>query len=150
MRIAHFVRLICLNHEQIPDVALFYRATRAICSWLLFCHEQPEQIAHSCSFIKSDESDPLMVVLFKEQCEQIAHSHSLIWAILNKRAKSERTNSQLCVPVHYGTVWYKSSFFISTPVTTLHHPDFQLTENLTSDLPDSWLIWCRKSAKIPV
>ena len=36
-----------------------YRATRAICSWLLFCNERPERITHSCSFVKGDESNLL-------------------------------------------------------------------------------------------
>ena len=44
-----FLRVICMNHKGITHVALFYRSTRVIRSRSLFCHEQPEQIAHSRS-----------------------------------------------------------------------------------------------------
>ena len=48
------LRAICLNHERITHVALFYRVARAIRSQSLFCHEQPEWIAHCRSFLTSE------------------------------------------------------------------------------------------------
>ena len=42
----------------------FLKKSRVIRSRLLFCHERPEQITHGCSFVKSDESNLLMVALF--------------------------------------------------------------------------------------
>ena len=70
---------------------------------LLFCHEQLEHFAHSCSFLVSDLSELLMVAHFwwatcaihsqllfcHEWSEQIAHSCSLKWVILSKRANSQ-------------------------------------------------------------
>ena len=71
--------------------------------WLLFCHEQLEHFAHSCSFLVSDLSELLMVahfwwatcaihsqlLFYHERSEQIAHSCSLKWVILSKRANSQ-------------------------------------------------------------
>ena len=53
---------------------------------LLFCKEQQGQIAHGHSFLKSHKSKSLMVI-----------GHSLKWAILSKRVKSKRANSQTCL-----------------------------------------------------
>ena len=46
-----FLRAIHSNHDQIT------------CNLLTVAHEWPEQIAHGCSFVKSDESDSLTVTL---------------------------------------------------------------------------------------
>ena len=67
---------------------------RAICSGFFLCQEQWEQINHSHSFVKSNNSNSLTVALFKEWWEQIAHSCSVIWAILSKRVQSERAKSK--------------------------------------------------------
>ena len=47
-----FFGAIYSNHEQITYVALFYRATRAIRSFVM-THERPERIAHGRSFVKT-------------------------------------------------------------------------------------------------
>ena len=39
------------NLSKLLTVPLWLRATSVIRSWLPFCHEQPEQIAHGCSLI---------------------------------------------------------------------------------------------------
>ena len=48
------------ENERITPVTLLSWATRANCSWLLFCKEQWEQFPHSCSFLKSNESELLL------------------------------------------------------------------------------------------
>ena len=57
-------------------VALFSWATWANCSWSLFCHEQPEQIAHGCSFVMSNLSD-LLTVAHLSWTISANHSQSL-------------------------------------------------------------------------
>ena len=49
-----FLTVFPLFHaqERIAPVALLSWTTWANCSQLLFCHEQPELITHSCSFVK--------------------------------------------------------------------------------------------------
>ena len=84
-----FFIAIRLNHEWITNANLLSWATSVNRLWSFFCHECSEGIAQGCSFVKSDESNFLMVTLFNEQREQIAHSSSLIWAILSKRANSQ-------------------------------------------------------------
>ena len=81
---------ICSNYLLITHITLFYRATRAIFSRSLFCHERPERIAHGRSFVKSDESNCLTVAPFKERWEQIAHSRAIIWVILSKKQRREK------------------------------------------------------------
>ena len=55
-------RLTC-EKEQNAAVALFSWSTWANCSMFLFCKEQQEWIAHSCSFVQSYLSDSLTVTL---------------------------------------------------------------------------------------
>ena len=94
-----FFERITLKDERITDVALLKR--------------NREWFAHHRSFVKSDESNSLTATLFKErfahsrsflksvESKQIAHSCSLNWAILNKRAKSEKANEQIPYPVFW-------------------------------------------------
>ena len=76
---------ICSNQEWITHVVLFYRVARAICSQSLFCYERPEQIAHGCSFVKSDKSNSLTVAHFKRatrtNCSQLLNNmYDRCWA----------------------------------------------------------------------
>ena len=51
-------QLTC-EKERIDSVTLLSCTSCANHSWSLFSHEQPEQIAHSRSFVKSDGSESL-------------------------------------------------------------------------------------------
>ena len=50
----------------------------------LFYHEQPERIAHGCSFVMSDLSDSLTIALWHEPPERFAHSHSFVLSDVSK------------------------------------------------------------------
>ena len=69
---------IMSNLSESLTVTLLSWATWAIQSWLLFCHEWPEQFAHSRSFFLNNLSDSLTV----------AHLSSVIWA--NEQWANER------------------------------------------------------------
>ena len=83
-RIAHFL----WAEEQMSDLlkksvicsfSLLSWAPWSNCSWLLFCHEQPERFAHCRSFVLSNLSDLLTV----------AHLSWAIWVICSQSRANE-------------------------------------------------------------
>ena len=78
------------NHEQITQIT-----SKSLTSH--FFKEQQEWFTHGRSFLMSEKSVLAIcswLLFFKEWRERITHSGSLKWAILSKRAKSERAKSQ--------------------------------------------------------
>ena len=138
--------------EQLAHIAYFWWATWAIHSnrllqkkkfkhtkkynffeeiaHLLIYHEQPERIAHGCSFVMSDLSDSLMVALLLwatwaicsqsliclEWSEQIAYCCSFDFSDLSKWANEQMSEwanewisspgSAVCITPQSLTLWY--------------------------------------------
>ena len=96
--------------KSIESELLFYRAMRAIHSWLHFFQEQPERIALCLSFFKSDEkSDSLTVDIFL-RTTRAKSSQSL-----NNMSNFERKSEEL-----------KSKF----PFLLLHTIEYELLSNI--------------------
>ena len=63
-----------LAHRFSQRIAHFWWATWAICSQSLFSSEQPERIAHGCSFLVSNLSHSLTSLIFSIKKSYIKHT----------------------------------------------------------------------------
>ena len=75
----------------------FKEKTRAIRSQSLFCHVQPERIAQVTLLLRATRTICSQLLFFKERRKQIDHSRLIIWAILSERAKRERAKSKRAI-----------------------------------------------------
>ena len=92
----------------------------------LIYHEQPERIAHGCSFVLSDLSDSLKVAHFLWATWAIC-SRSLIWFVLNERWANER------IPSPASNVPYSNLFFNLQKKEKTQFPKAYVRENTTGN-----------------
>ena len=116
--------------EWIAPIALLSWATWANRSWLLFCHEWPEQIAHGRSFVKSDERE-LLKSLFKKEWKskggKNCHRKNIrmlqIFWVNNSFFESNFLESQWITHI---------AFFLRAMRAILLHSSFVKSDSLTS------------------
>ena len=92
--------------EWIAPIALLSWAIWANCSWLLFCNERTERLAHGPLFKKSDVIESLMSLFKKEQLSEQRRERRATGAICLGHTKRKNCQKQI-----KNTIFY--IFFIS-------------------------------------